>query len=672
LPEVLKRQTTLSLKIGGPGGPKPELVRLMADEGLSRPFAISLDVMSKSDIKLLDNLGLPAVIECSIDGQAVRHFHGIVTDGSYIEHMHDGHEMYRLTLSPATWFHEQGSNYRIYQGRQVIDIIKDVLDRCKIDYEVKAKIGKRVLAYCVQYGESDFAFVCRLMEEEGIYYYYRHSATKHQLVLCDSTNCHQELPAGRLRFNQSSQTHALTDSKVRLTGYKATFVQFWQERASSGAEAKVTMRDFDFQKPTKAVETKATEPKAHEQDEIEVYRWPGRYYVEDDGNALTNVLLESRRAQRLRYEGRSHFMGIQAGFTFSLAEHPVGRFNHKYLIIACRTRLTGEHFRSGMESSEGQVEFTAIPDDVPFRAPIVTPRPVPKGPETAVVTGPAGEEIHVDKYGRVKVQFHWDREGKLDDNSSCWIRVSQTGGLGNIITPRIGHEVLIDFINGNPDRPIIVGRVFNEAHMPVYPLPEHKTKALWRTKTYKRDCGVPHDDAASLETGMPGANEIRFEDKTGEEELFLHAEKDMNTRIRYCETHKVGKNADIYIGKNRTEEVCVNETITIGCDRLELVKGCEDVTVVGDRKVAIQSTDSLDVTQSLTIKAGTTIDISAETSITLSVGSSSIVIDQTSIKAMAAVLLDLQGQTNAKLSSPTTTIEGVGLLTATGAMVKIN
>ena len=672
MPEVLKRQTKLSLKLGGPGGPKPELVRLMADEGLSRPFAVTLDVMSKSDIKLLDNLGLPAVVECSIDGQVVRHFHGIVTDGAYLEHMHDGHEMYRLTLSPATWFHEQSSNFRIYQGRQVIDIVKDVLDRCKIDYEVKATSGKRVLAYCVQYGESDFAFVSRLMEEEGIYYYYLHSENTHKLMICDKTSCHKELSSGRLKFNQASDTHALTDSQKRLTGYKATFVQFWQERASSGAEAKVTMRDFDFQCPGAPVETKSTETKAHEQDAIEVYRWPGRYYTEDDGNALTNVLLESRRAQRLRYEGRSHFMGIQAGFTFALADHPVGRFNRKYLIIACRTRLTGEHFRSGMDSSEGQVEFTAIPDDVQFRAPIVTPRPVAKGPETALVTGPKGEEIHVDKYGRVKVQFHWDREGKLDDLSSCWIRVSQTGGLGNIITPRVGHEVLIDFINGNPDRPIVVGRVFNEHHMPVYPLPEHKTKALWRTKTYKRDKGQPWGDAAELETGMPGANEIRFEDKTGEEEVFLHAEKDMNTRIRYCETHKVGKNADIFVGKNRTEEVCVNETITIGCDRVELVKGTENVTVVGDRTVAIQSSDKLDVTESLTINAGTTIDITANTSITLTVGGSSIVIDQTSIKAVAAVLLDLQGMTSAKLSSPTTTVEGVGLLTATGAMVKIN
>jgi type VI secretion system secreted protein VgrG len=672
LPEVLKRQTKLSLKLGGPGGPKPELVRLMADEGLSRPFAITLDVMSKSDIPLLPNLGLPAVVECSIDGEVVRHFHGIVTDGSYMEHLHDGHEMYRLTLSPATWLHEQGSNFRIYQSRQVIDIIKDVLDRCKIDYEVKAKIGTRVLAYCVQYGESDFAFVSRLMEEEGIYYYYRHDAITHKLMICDKTNCHQELAAGRLRFNQSSDTHALADSKSRFNRFKATFVQFWQERASSGSEAKVTMRDFDFQHPAKAVETKSTETKAHELDEIEVYRWPGRYYVEDDGNSLTNVLLESRRAQRLRYEGRSRFMGIQAGFTFALADHPVGRFNRKYLIIACRTRLTAEHFRSGTDSSEGQVEFTAIPDDVQFRAPIVTPRPLAKGPETALVTGPAGEEIHVDKYGRVKVQFHWDREGKLDDNSSCWIRVSQTGGLGNIITPRVGHEVLIDFINGNPDRPIIVGRVFNASHMPVYPLPEHKTRALWRTKTYKRDAGVKWDAAADLETGMPGANEVRFEDKTGEEELFLHAEKDMNTRIRHCETHKVGKNADVFIGKNRTEEVCDDETITIGRDRVETVKGTETVTVVGDRKVAIQSTDALDVSKSLTVTAGTTIDISAGTSITLTVGSSSIVIDQSSIKAVAAVLLDLKGQTTAKLSSPTTTVEGVGLLTASGAMVKIN
>ena len=659
--EVLKRQTKLTLKIGS-SGPKLELARLDAHEALSQPFAITIDVLSKGDIALLPNLGQPAVVECSIDGETVRHFHGVITDARFTEHLINGDELYSMTLAPATHFHEQGSNFRIFQGKQVIEIVKDVLTRCNIKFEVKASSGTRILAYCVQYGESDFGFVCRLMEEEGLYYYYKHGESAHTLIICDKTNCHQELPSGRLRFNPASASVVQTDSKTRPLAFKATFVQQWYEQASSGAEAKVTMRDYDFQKPAKPVETKADDAKAHDLDQIEVYRWPGRYYTEGDGGGLSNVLLESRRAQRLRYEAHSHFMGIQAGFTFALSEHPVGRFNRKYLIIACRTHLTGEHFISGMQGESGHVEFTSIPDDVQFRAPIVTPRPVVKGPETAVVTGPAGEEIHVDKYGRVKVQFHWDREGKLDDNSSCWIRVSQTGGLGNIITPRVGHEVLIDFINGNPDRPIIVGRVFNETHMPIYPLPEHKTKALWRTKTYKRDSGVPWPEAIDLDTGMPGANELRFEDKTGEEEVFIHAEKDMNTRIRNCETHNVGKNTDILIGKNRTEEVKKNETITIGGARKEDVAGTEDVTVTGDRTVKIKSNDKLEVTQDRSVKA-MNIKLEAGMSIKLICGASTIELGPASIKIKSPML---------EIDGLMTTVKGNATLTAKGGLVMIN
>ncbi len=667
---VIKRQTSLNLSLSG-SRERLKVVQVDAYEGLSEPFMISIEVLAKDEIKLLPNLGKTAAIDCLLDGDHQRYFHGVIVDARFVGDLHGEGHLYRLTLAPLAQFHEQGSNFRIYQNKTVIAIIEDVLGHCKIPYKVVASSGKRTLAYCVQYGESDFAFVCRLLEEEGLYYFYKHEPSAHRMIICDKPSSHLELPIGKLHFNPLSDSIALTDSKERQRAGSGAWVQSWHEHASSGAEAKVTLRDFDFKKPSKPREAHFEDSKAHDEDAIEIYRWPGRYYQESDGKALSHVLLESRRAQRLRYEGTSHSAAIQPGYVFALDRHTAPRFNRKYLIINSRCHLSNEQYRAGTSASETHIEFTAIPDDHQYRAPMITPRPTAKGPETAVVTGPKGEEIHVDEFGRVKVQFHWDRVGHLDDKSSCWLRVSQTGGLGNIITPRIGHEVLVDFINGNPDRPIVVGRVFNASHMPVYALPANKTRSLWRTKTYKMDKGLPIPEAIALDTGMPGANELRFEDATGKEELFIHAEKDMNTRIRHNETHHVGRNVEIKVGKSRNEEVGEHETILIKQNRKEEVKGTETIKVVKDRAVTIDSNDTLKVRKKIVIDAGDSIEITAKNKITIKVGNTSITLDQVSLK-MATTLLDMKGKATAKLSGGKTDVEGQTLLTAKGAMVMIN
>lgn len=663
------RQTALALRLGN-GSEQLKLVRLDAFEALSQHFSITLEVLSLDEIELLPNLGKPASIESKLDGQLLRYFHGIVVDAEYVEEINGAGFVYRLVLAPAGQLHDQGSNFRIFQNKPVIEIIKSVLGECGMAFEVKASGGTRQLAYCVQYGESDFDFVSRLMEEEGLYYFYQHSASAHTMTICDKPSCHVPMPVGPMTYNPLSDSAAMVDSTSR-GGTTGLFVQSWHERASTGGEARVTMRDYDFKEPTRARQAEATDKCAHPLDEIEVYNWPGRYYQESAGQTLSTVVLESRRAQRLRYEGTSTFAGIETGYHLQLKGHTIGRFNRKYLIVRCRTTLANEQYRSGGAASQTFVEFTTIPHDVNFRAPITTPRPTARGPETAVVTGPKGEEIHVDEFGRIKVQFFWDREGKLDDKSSCWIRVSQTGGLGNIIIPRIGHEVLVDFINGNPDRPIIVGRVFNASHMPVYKLPDNKTRALWRTKTYKRTTGDALSEAEDLDTKAPGANELRFEDATGKEEVFLHAERDMNTRVRHNETHKVGRDVEISVGKNRKERVGKNEEILIEGNRKEEVKGTETITVHKDRKVEIKSNDTLDVTKKITIKAGDSIDISAANKITLSVGGSTITLDPTSIK-ISTTTLKMEGMATAKLGSAMTTVEASGILTAKGGLVKIN
>ncbi len=663
------RQTALSLKLGG-GEQQLKLIRLDAFEGLSQHFSISIEVLSDVPIELLPAIGGAASIECLLDGEHMRWFHGLVSDAEFVDVLGGEGFIYRLSLAPALHFVEHGSNYRIFQREAPIDIVTGILGGRSVVHEVKATGGTRKLPYCVQYGESDFAFISRLLEEEGLYYFYRHEQGDHKLVICDKSGDHEDLPGGALTYNPLSASAGLTDSASRGSA-AAHFVQSWHERATSGSEALVTAYDYDFKQPQRPRQGKASDKGLHPLDAVEVYSWPGRYYDETVGDTLSQVVLESRRAQRLRFEATSHFPGIQTGYHVTLTKHPLDRYNAGYLVVRCRTMLSNEQYRSGGAGGETFVEFTAIPKATAFRAPIVTPRPLAHGPETAVVTGPGGEEIHVDEYGRIKVQFHWDREGKLDDNSSCWVRVAQTGGLGNIITPRVGHEVVVDFINGNPDRPLVVGRVFNDMHKPVYKLPADKTKSIWRTKTYKRDTGLDIGEAMALDTGQPGANEFRFEDATGAEELFVHAERDFNKRVRNNVTDHTGRDVEIKVGKNRSEWVGADEKIEIVGQRTETVSKTETVTIEQDRKVEVHSNDSLDVTQNISITSGKEISITAQTKITFTVGMSTITMEPAKI-TIETVNLEMSGMTGAKLSGGTVDIEGVAKIGALAALITLN
>jgi type VI secretion system secreted protein VgrG len=664
LPDA-QRDVALSLTLGS-GDEQLKPIRLDIQEGLSQPFAVVIDVIAKGEIPLLRSCGKEASIKCMIDGELLRHINGIVIDGTFISEEKGQGFVYRLTLAPKSHYHERGCFNRIFQNKTVMEIVKTTLERCQIDYKVEGSLGTRMLSYCVQYGESDFGFVSRLLEEEGIYYYYRHTADEHVLTMCDKSASHPQLRVSNLTYNPGSDSISIRDSDKRFRKSGA-FIQSWQECASSGGEAKVTTRDFDFIKPANPVESIVEERGAHDGDRIEVSRFPGRAYEDGNGKRLAKILLESLRAQRVRYEVKSRYPGVQAGYMFTLREHPNDEYcGKKYLVIACRMQLADEQYRSGTQGGETFVEFSVIRDNVQFRAPQITPRPVVRGLETAVVTGKAGEEIHIDKYGRVKVKFHWDRETNKDETTTCFIRVAQYGALGSICHPRIGEEVLVDFINGNPDRPLVVGRVYNEAHLPIYEVPKHKTMMVMRGSTHKKNCFVQPGDAAKVEVDrdcIRGGNEIRLDDDTDNPQFFMYAEKDMKTVITNNEVHHVGKDVDIYVGKNRVEVVDENETITIKGARKEEVKKTETIKIIGDRSVEIKATDKLDVTR--------TIEIIAGTSITLKVGMSKIVIDQKGI-TLDGGMITVTGTGTAKMTSPMTTVNGDGTLIATGGIVKIN
>lgn len=681
-----ERLTKLQLRLGDE---QFDLVSLNASEGMSQGFYITIDVISKlGSFDLLPHLGKPALIESLADGEHMRYFHGIITDGELMGEAvalgagasDYGAYHYRLVLQPKAYFHTFGRDNRIYQDMSIRDIIKDVLGRRKIDFDEKlhGAAGNRVVKYCVQFGESDIAFVSRLMEEHGIYYFYRHEKTKHVMVLCDSPNAHGAIACGRLKYHP--QTGSVGNAISHGRGDGTQTVTVWQESLRSGGEHATTMRDYDFTRSRTKIEVASADNAQHEAEDIEIYQWPGRFYSNSQGKDLAEILLEGRKAQRVSYRGSSGCTQIEVGHTFKMKDHPNDRFNAEYMVIAAHTDLASEAYHAGDSVGGTQVHFTAIPASVAFRAPLVTARPVARGPETAVVVGPKDEEIHVDKYGRIKVHFHWDRLGAMDDTSSCWIRVSQTGGLGNIIIPRVGHEVLVDFINGDPDRPIVVGRVFNDSYMPAYALPEHKTRAVWRSKTYKRTASETPSDAKEVEGDKPAANEIRFEDKTGEEQFYLHAEKDLLTIVRYRETHKVGldqsifvgQNDDIKIGKNRNEDVGENETIKIGKDRSEEVVANEKIKIGQNRSEEVGKDEAVKIGQNRAVQIGTndelkvggSMTVTVTQKITLQCGGSTIELSPSGIK-ITSPMIEVNSSVQTKVSG------GVQLDLTGGAMANL-
>lgn len=640
------RQTKLSIDLGGE---QVSIRRVEASEALGRPFSISIDIVAAhSEIDLLPHLGKSAGVTITEEGDLLRYFSGIVVEGEYLAQRHDGYH-YRLSLRPWTFFMAHNIDFRIFQQKSVVDIAKVIFGKyaaAKVDYG-KLKRNRPPREYCVQYGESDFTFISRLFEEEGIYYYYDHKAQGHEMVLCEAPASHVPGKPAELTYNQLADS-VRNAASTAFAGAKKEYINHWVERVSTGGEAKVTLRDFNFTKAERPLEISVDAKSDHPLDANELYNFPGRYQTKAVGEPIGQSVLDALRANRQVFSGESQALGISCGRTLKLAEHQQGRFNREYMITRTHHVTSVEVERSGGGGEGSTVFVEAVPADVQWHVQPTVPRPAVKGPETAIITGPASEEIFTDEYGRVKVRFHWDRSGSPGEASTCWIRVSQTGGLGNIILPRVGHEVIVDFLHGDPDRPIVVGRVFNSQNMPVYKLPDNKTKALWRTQSYKSNTSSSLPGAEGMDLADPRANELRFEDMDGKEEVFLHAERDMKTRIRYQESHHVGLDQEQKIGRDRSEYVKRNDTVKID----------------GARKVAIKETDALEVEKSIKIKSGTEITISAEAKITLKVGGSSIVIDQGGIKITGTATLDAK--------SPMTTVKGDGMLTLKGGMTFIN
>jgi len=501
----------------------------------------------------------------------------------------------------------------------VPDIIKKVFaDHPTADVDYKLSGSYRKWTYCVQYRETDFNFVSRLMEQEGIYYYFRHEQARHTLVLVDSTSAHAP-------YGDYGTIAYLSPERQRRTDQE--YIDSW-DLAREIQPGVYAQDDFDFERPSAELLTKKNVSRKHAVADYEIYDFPGEYLQKGDGDHYASVRMDELSTQFEAVRGTSNARGLTVGATFRLSDQTRDDQNREYLIVNASYELEYSNYEGLPNPIPGSYHcsFGAISTQQQFRPARATLKPHVMGPQTAVVVGPSGDEIYTDKYGRVKVQFPWDRYGKKNENSSCWMRVSHPWAgknWGMIAIPRIGQEVIVDFLDGDPDEPIITGRVYNAEQMPPYALPANMTQAGAKTRSTKG--GDPSN-----------FNEIRFEEKKGSEQLFVHAERNHDIEVEKDETHWVGHNRKktidndetTHVKNNRTETVDNNETISIHGNRAESVDGDEGISVHKNRTKNVDKDESVNIgqsqkllvgkDQSLSVSGNRTVKVDENESITIS------------------------------------------------------
>ncbi len=574
---IVASQTNRELEFISPLGKDVLLLHnFEGKEQLGRLYRFDLELRSTSEnidfeallgqnvsIRLNTSSSLLDAVSGAISGQGggfgERYFNGYITDFSQGTSK-EGFATYKATVSPWLWFLKRTNDCRIFQEQSVVDIIESVFkDNDQTDYEIRLNGDYRKREYCVQYNESDFSFISRLMEEEGIYYFFQHESGSHKLIICDSYSSHEVIPAyTAIPYYPPDATTIRHEDIINKWAHKRTVL--------TGA---VALNDYDFKNSRSNIKNDHSAPKEHDKADAEVYDYPGKYITHDEGKQYAKMRQEELHASYAVIKGGSTAREFSVGGLMSMVKHPRDDQNIEYLIIAVTHKADQDAFGSTKKGGSGysyKNSFKVIESRTPFRTKRKTKVPTVEGTQHAHVVGPEKEDIYCDEYGRVKVQFPWDRYGKRDENSSCWIRVSQNwagGGWGHMAIPRIGQEVIVDFYEGNPDRPIITGRTYNDATKVPYPLPANKTRMCIKSKTHKGT----------------GYNELRFEDEKDQEEVFIHAQKDQNNVVEHDETTKVGN--------DRTENIGNDETISIGHDRIESVANDETISIGHDQSNTI-------------------------------------------------------------------------------------
>lgn len=553
-------------------------LQMHGQENLSANFLYEMQLQSvRKDIKPDTLLGKYVSLQLKTGEQSVREFNGIVTrfcrSGGF-----DEFTQYRIDVRPWLWLLEKNSDCRIFQNLNIIEIIKRICEKpiygglCDIDFDCLQHSYPK-WDYCVQYRETDFNFINRLMQKVGIYYYFSHANGRSQMVLVDSHSSHQAFPDyEEIAFTTDDSRHEYGDERISA----------WEERGQIHTAA-VELNDFDFERVQVSVlgglRVKDTII-SHAQPPHQFYDYPGGYTKIGDGRQIASAATEVLQDGARRMFGRGNARGLVPGYSFTLSQHPIADQNQEYLLVRATYTMKADDYETGGSSKAALpfiCEFEAIPKQFRYQPANRYEKPLVSGPQTALVVGKAGEEIWTDKYGRIKLQFHWDREGKGDEKSSCWVRVAQNWAgkrWGGLLIPRIGMEVVVEFLEGDPDKPLVTGCVYNDQAMPPYELPAHQTKSTFKTHSSKNGSGF---------------NELRFEDKKGSEEIFMHAEYDFNRVVKHNDSLQVGfgktpGGQSVSVKLDQVTNVGVDQKITVGQNQTTQV---ENICIVEAKSAII-------------------------------------------------------------------------------------
>ena len=581
---------------------------MTASAGLSMLGEMQLGLVSeKPDLKPEDLLGKPVTVSVTLRDDAKRHFHGYITRFGIGAHR-GRYFGYQASVRTWLWFLTRTADCRIFQELTVPDIVKKVFeDHSNANFEFKLFRSYRKWVYCVQYRETDYNFIARLLEHEGIYWYIEHGDGTSKVVLVDSQSAHDAAPGCESLPYYEDAAGSAPDTEC---------VSDWSF-ASEVETDKVALTSYDFERPSTTLKAAASKSHKYSLPDFEMFDFQGDYVQAGDGTQWAEDRLDEHQSRFQMAHGGSNAHGIEVGRLLKLAKHPRPDQNDKYLITGISVHAQVDAYESNGSAGAFRCDFSAIPSSQQFRPPRRTPKPFVQGPQTAVVVGPSGEEIFTDKHGRVKLQFHWDRLGKKNEKSSCWVRVSHPWAgtnFGAVHIPRMGQEVVVDFLEGDPDQPLITGRVYNAEQMPPWELPANATQSGILSRSSKGGSAA-------------NANALRFEDKKGGEQVWLHAEKNQDIEVENDETHWVGhdrkKTIDhdetSHIKHDRTETVDNNETITVHGLRTEVVDKDEKITIHQNRteKVDLNEGITIGVNRSESVGSNETITVGSNRSVTV-------------------------------------------------------
>ena len=516
-----------------------QLVRFHGREGISELFTFNVELMSQdARIELKKLIGKQVSIGIELAGGSQRYINAHVASFEHIG-ADNGVARYSAQLVPWIWILSRRRDSRIFQDKTVEQIIGEVFEYylTLAQYEFRLSQPLKVMSYCTQYQETDLNFVLRLLEKEGLYFTFIHDQHSHRMIISDDSSVLSQLTAQPvIRYHRAS----VTETEDSITAWSS--VRRFQP-------TKLALKSFDYKQPKSPhLVNLDSVSQQGEIGQFEIFDYEGVYgYADlDEGARKARHRLEAIEVQGKIFSGKSNCRAMEPGYYFELSQH----YDHDYDARVEREflLLSVDHWGQNNYSNESQAgyqnSFSCIRKKIPFRPGFNTPKSMVSGPQTAIVVGPPGEEIYTDALGRVKLQFHWDRNGEFNDQSSCWVRVAQSGasgGFGSILIPRVGDEVVVVFLDGNPDRPLIMGSLYNSNNTPPWSLPANKTQSGFLTRSMKGDGAT--------------ANFFRFEDKAGAEQIIMHAERNMDTEIELDETHDVGNNRTITVGGTHTEQI---------------------------------------------------------------------------------------------------------------------